>query len=245
MVKTMRAFTLDAKRPKFKYPRSIEGDYNKQLKAVAKQVGHIIALYQNGAALLPGLDKALEAYAASLEPWAQNVAKRMIDAVSKSNYRHWKAESKKLSQELRADPNVAVGRLLQQEQVALITSLPIEAGARAQEMAFQAATGGRRIDEIAKEIGRSGEVTASRATLIARTEVAKANSMITEARSKEVGATHYIWRTAEDEAVRESHAEMEGVVVAWDEVPTLSDGTTTHAGQIYNCRCYPEPVIED
>lgn len=240
----MRSLTFDAKQPKFKYPRTIEGEYNKQLRAVARQVGHIISLYQNGSTLLPGLDKALEAYAVTLGPWAQNVARRMIEAVEKSNYRHWKAESKKISKELRADPNVAVGRLLQQEQVTLITSLPTEAGIRAQELAFQAATGGRRADEVAKEIARSGEVTASRATLIARTEVAKANSVITEARSKEAGATHYIWRTAEDEAVRESHAEMEGVVVAWDEVPTLSDGTTTHAGQIYNCRCYPEPIIE-
>jgi uncharacterized protein with gpF-like domain len=67
--------------------------------------------------------------------------------------------------------------------------------------------------------------------------------MITQARASQVDSTHYIWRTAEDESVRESHAEMEGQVVAWNDPPTLSDGTTTHAGQIYNCRCYPEPII--
>ena len=97
---------------------------------------------------------------------------------------------------------------------------------------------------MAAEIARSGEVTESRAMLIARTEVARANSMITEARAASVGSTHYIWRTAEDERVRESHAEMEGQVVAWDTPPTLSDGTTTHAGQIYQCRCYAEPIID-
>jgi uncharacterized protein with gpF-like domain len=36
---------------------------------------------------------------------------------------------------------------------------------------------------------------------------------------------------------------MEGVPVRWDQPPTLSDGTVTHAGQIYNCRCWPEPIL--
>lgn len=240
----MRTRTIDAKQPKFRAPKTAEGEYNRQLRAVAKQVGHLIGLYQNGASLLPGLTDALAIYAAALEPWAQKVAAKMLESVSKTNYRHWKAESQALGKELRADPNIAVARLLQAEQVALIKSLPIEAGTRAQDLAFQAATGGRRADEVAAEIARSGEVTASRATLIARTEVAKANSTITQARAADVGANKYIWRTADDEAVRESHAEMEGVVVDWDDPPTLSDGTTTHAGQIYNCRCYPEPIIE-
>jgi len=236
--------TFDAKQPKFKTPKSAEAEYNRQLRSVAKQVGHLVKLYQVGATLMPGFDNAMKAYAETLAPWAANVAAKMLLAVSKTNYRHWKAESQKIGRELRDDNNVALGRLLQQEQVILIQSLPLEAATRAQELAFQAATGGRRADTVAAEIARSGEVAASRATLIARTEVAKANSTITQARSAEVGSTHYIWRTAEDEAVRESHAEMEGVIVAWDDPPELSDGTVTHAGQIYNCRCYAEPIIE-
>lgn len=241
----MRSLTLDAKPAKFKAPKNAELEYNRQLRRVAKQVGHIITLYQEGAVLRDGLNAALAAYAQSLAPWAKAVATKMISKVSSSNYRDWKAQSKTLSKELRTDENLPVAKGLQEEQVALITSLPLEAGARAQNLAMQAATGGRRADEVAAEIARSGEVTESRATLIARTEVARANSMMTQARSASVGATHYIWRTAEDDAVRESHAEMEGEVVAWDEPPTLSDGDTTHAGQIYNCRCYPEPIIGD
>lgn len=240
----IRALTLDAKQPKFKAPKTAEAEYNRQLRSVAKQIAHIIKLYQTGATLLPGLTPALALYAEQLMPWAARVAERMLESVGRTNSRHWKAEMKQLGKDLRADPNVLVAKGLQAEQVALITSLPLEAGTRAQTLAQQAATGGRRADEIAAEIARSGEVTASRATLIARTEVARANSMITQARAASVGATKYIWRTADDEAVRESHAEMEGVVCDWDDPPTLSDGTTTHAGQIYNCRCYPEPIIE-
>lgn len=239
----MRSLTLDA-RNTFSASKAADVEYNSQLRRVAKQVGHIVALYQDGDKLRPGLDAALAAYAESLGPWAKAVANRMISKVSNTNYRAWRSQMKTISKELRVDEMLPITQALQAEQVALITSLPIEAGTRAQELALQAATGGRRADEVAKEIGRTGEVTASRATLIARTEVARANSMITQSRASQVDSTHYIWRTADDEAVRESHAEMEGEIVAWDDPPTLSDGTVTHAGQIYNCRCYPEPIIK-
>jgi SPP1 gp7 family putative phage head morphogenesis protein len=237
----MRALTLDAQGT-FAPAKSTEKQYERELKKVAKQVGHIIALYQRGAELLPGLDKALFNYSEALGPWATLVAERMLAAVGRTNYRQWKAKSKTLSRELREDSNVAVARDLTNENVALIKSLPIEAGTRAQTLAMEAVTGGKRADEVAKEIARSGEVTASRATLIARTEVAKANSAITQARAADVGATHYVWRTADDESVRESHAEMEGEVVAFDDPPEL-DGMVGHAGEFPNCRCYPEPII--
>jgi uncharacterized protein with gpF-like domain len=38
---------------------------------------------------------------------------------------------------------------------------------------------------------------------------------------------------------------MEGKFVAWDKPPKLTDGTTGHAGEFPNCRCYPEPVIPE
>jgi len=38
---------------------------------------------------------------------------------------------------------------------------------------------------------------------------------------------------------------MEGKVIAFNDPPTLSDGTTTHAGQSFNCRCYPEIIVPD
>lgn len=237
----MKALTLDADTT-FAASKATEKAYERELRKVAKQVGHIITLHQRGAELLPGLPQALLNYAEALGPWATLVAERMLAAVGRTNYRQWKAKSKTISRELRGDRNVAEARIMTAEQVALIKSLPIEAGTRAQTLAMEAATGGKRADEVAKEIARSGEVTASRATLIARTEVAKANSAITQSRAAEVGATHYIWRTAEDESVRESHAEMEGQVVAFDDPPTL-DGMTGHAGEFPNCRCYPEPVL--
>jgi SPP1 gp7 family putative phage head morphogenesis protein len=145
----------------------------------------------------------------------------------------------------RASP---VGKLLQRlqaEQVDLITSIPRDAAKRVHDLTLKNLESSGRTSDIAKEIMRQGEVSKSKATLIARTEVARASSLLTEARAKTIGSEGYIWRTSLDQDVRKSHKKMEGKFVRWDKPPTLIDGTTTHAGQIYNCRCYPEPVIPD
>ena len=91
----------------------------------------------------------------------------------------------------------------------------------------------------------TGKVTESRAKLIARTEIARTASGLTMARATHVGATHYIWRTSGDADVRNSHKEMNGKVIPFSKAPTLSDGTASHAGMIYNCRCYAEPILTD
>lgn len=232
-----------ARKPPYAASKAQEREYYRQLRKVARHVGQLTELHQDGATLRPGYQRAIVAYAEQLGPWAEAVAALMLGNVSRTNANAWREASKEIGRKLRDMPQLPTVIALQAEQVSLITSLPIDAAARAQRLAMEAATGGKRADEVAKEIARTGEVTDSRAKLIARTEVAKSNSMINEARSLSVGSTHYIWRTAEDEAVRESHADMEGVVVAWADPPTLSDGTTTHAGQIYNCRCFAEPII--
>lgn len=47
---------------------------------------------------------------------------------------------------------------------------------------------------------------------------------------------YYVWRTRQDGKARDSHAEREGKVFAWDNPPEGG-----HPGEDYNCRCYTEP----
>jgi SPP1 gp7 family putative phage head morphogenesis protein len=150
-----------------------------------------------------------------------------------------------LAREIKTAPTGLVMQQLMADQAALITSLPIEAAERIQRLATENLQYSSRGDEMIREIMRTGEVTKSRATLIARTETARATSVLTQARAQHVGSEGYIWRTAKDEIVRTSHRLMEGEYVRWDTMPRLSDGTRTHAGCFFNCRCYPEPVIPD
>jgi len=227
--------------------KTAEKQLETQLRKVARAVGSIISPHIQGATLInPGvMTDQLRLYAQVLGPWAETITGRILETLTRVNRREWSNLSQQISRQFRQDGNalLEVVRLLQREQVGLITSIPIQAGERAQELALQAAIGNKRADEVAAELLRTEQVTASRAMLIARTEIARANEVITQARAESVGSEGYIWRTARDKDVRDAHDDMEGVYVKWSTPPTLSDGTIGHAGTFPNCRCYTEPVI--
>lgn len=229
--------------------RKAEATFGRSLRQVAKQIGQIVrGVAPDGVVHdVTRLTATLEKYAVMIEPWAEAVAARMFAEVDRRDYKAWREHSQEvgraLEHEIKSTPTGALMRKLHHEQVDLITSLPRKAGERVQKLTHEAIVSGERAKSISKEIMRTEEVTKSRADLIARTEVAKTASMLTQARSDHLGLTHYIWRTSNDGNVRDAHAKMEGKLIEWAKPPTLSDGTTTHAGQIYNCRCWPEPVL--
>lgn len=236
---------------KFEASRAVERRYGLILRQVARVVGAMVNAHVDGPTIRnqEKLKQQLELYSQSLGPWAEKVAADFIQSVDRNNKKAWASQSKKLAAKLKNEmANSSVGLMakqLQAQQVALIQSLPLEAGSRAQKLALEAATGGRRADEVAAELADTEGVTANRATLIARTEIAKANAAITQARSEYVGATHYIWRTAGDGDVRESHREVDGKIFAFMAPPTLSDGMTGNPGEFPNCRCFAEPIIPE
>lgn len=103
-----------------------------------------------------------------------------------------------------------------------------------------------RAEELAKELAATGQVTRSRAALIARTETARASSGLTQARAMHIGADSYIWRTAGDADVRKEHRKHNGKVFKWSDPPIAgTNGMRYHAGAGPNCRCYPEPVVPE
>lgn len=169
--------------------------------------------------------------------------------VLKHNDAAWRAQSLEIGQGLRnIIDNTPIGQVVQSiisEQVKYIKSLPIQAADRVydiQNRAIEAVVAGERPDKFAQEIAASGDVAESRARMIARTEIGRASMAITQARAIAAGSMGYIWRTADDGDVRESHRKMEGRFVLWTEPPTL-DGMTGHAGTLPNCRCWCEVVF--
>jgi SPP1 gp7 family putative phage head morphogenesis protein len=236
---------------KFEASRAVERRYGLILRQVARVVGAMIGAHVDGATVRnqAKLKQQLELYSESLAPWAERVAADFIKSVNIGNKKSWASSSKRLADLLKNEMATSsvglMAKQLQAQQVALIRSIPIDAGKRAQKLALEAATGGRRADEVAAELADTENITANRATLIARTEIAKANAAITQARSEYVGATQYIWRTAGDGDVRESHREMNGKVFQFMSPPTLSDGMNGNPGEFPNCRCYAEPIIPE
>lgn len=235
----------------FRKARNAEHDYARQLRKIARHVGDTVAVYAERGWVHTRLDElreSLKKYGEVLKPWARAVGARMLADVNRREQRAWIEKAAHMGSLVRreiqqSDVGAAMRRLLD-EQVELITSIPTQAAERVHELATEGVSSGRRAEEIVGDIMRTGDVTRSRAELIARTETSRAATTLTEARSLALGSEGYIWRTAKDANVRDSHARMEGRFVRWSQPPTL-DKLTGHAGALPNCRCYPEVVFRD
>jgi SPP1 gp7 family putative phage head morphogenesis protein len=133
----------------------------------------------------------------------------------------------------------------------LVKSLPLDVAESLLDHVKTEAIKGRRADDIMQDIkDRVPDIVDSKARLLARTEISKTSTAITRARSESIGLDWYVWRTSKDSRVRHSHEIMDGVLVKWTDPPSperLASEPRTygnyHAGEIFNCRCYPEPVI--
>lgn len=201
---------------------------------------------------MPRIEQILQRYAEALTAWAEAAAMRMLRDVEAVDRSAWALLSAEMSHELQREiARAPTGEILRQrmnEQVALIKSIPLDAARRVHELSLKGLESSTRGEDIRAAILASGEVATSRATLIARTEVARTASLLTQARAEFVGSTHYIWRTSGDTDVRAGHRAMNGKVFRWDDPPEVNENGRVmrhHPGQIWNCRCYPEPIIPD
>ena len=108
---------------------------------------------------------------------------------------------------------------------------------------------GKSINDISKEIKERYGVAKSRARTIARTETAKLNSNLTKVRNQELGIKTYFWATSNDERVRDSHKELNGMLCKWGDDSVYSDDNgkswKRRSGKMFrgkpgddiNCRC--------
>lgn len=231
--------------------RAAESNYSSRLRQVARQIDAIVrGLSPDGVVEDDKIIRALTGYADLLAPWAESVARYMVADVSRRNARSWKNTGEDMSRAMRVEleqaPTGSIFSALMQEQVTLIKSLPLEAAMRVHNLTMEAKLGGKRADVVAAEILKTGHVTASRARLIARTEVSRTASNFTRARAQFVGSEGYIWRTSGDSDVRSTHRAMNGKYVPWNDPPKTDPGLDPyHAGCGPNCRCFPEPVLPD
>jgi SPP1 gp7 family putative phage head morphogenesis protein len=101
-------------------------------------------------------------------------------------------------------------------------------------------TFGKRVEDIRDDLIERGNVSESRAELIARDQTLKLNGAITQARQEDAGVEEYEWSTSGDERVRETHQANEGKRFRWDSPPE-----TGHPGEDYQCRCVAIAVLPE
>ena len=130
-------------------------------------------------------------------------------------------------------------RAATKDNIDLIKSIPEQYFEKLGDAVGKNMERGMRFEDLAKEIERIGDVTESRAKLIARDQTSKMNGAFNEARQTSLGIDKYQWQTSGDERVREEHAENDGKVFSWNDPPA-----TGHPGHDVNCRCVAIPYFD-
>jgi SPP1 gp7 family putative phage head morphogenesis protein len=126
------------------------------------------------------------------------------------------------------------------ENVSLIKGLSREITSGIEKAALRAVQDGKLWPDLAKELEQRFQIGERRAELIGRDQVGKLYGQVNAARQKELGIRRFIWRTSNDNRVREEHQEREGETYEYDDPP---DGELP--GEPILCRCYAEPVFTD
>ncbi len=160
-----------------------------------------------------------------------------------------------VNRQFRAAFNIELDDLALQEgalnafvrrNVRLIQNLSEEQLANTRQIVLKAGREGTRNEVVRRQLQERIGVVRSRAELIARDQIGKLNSQLTQRRHQSLGVNSYTWRTSQDERVRETHAALEGTVHRYDNPPVTNDGgDTNHPGEDFNCRCTAEPVLAD
>lgn len=241
------ADNVGEKRPR---SRSIHRKFERDLVRMTKEIKKIVKGVTKPEEVNAAVIK-LRKYEELIESWATNTAATMVKSADTQNARDWEkwtSQTKGISDALKLEivkrPQTSVAHALIKKAADLIKSLPASEADKVVAKAEEFRAGGIRSSELVAFVQDRGEVSESRARLIARTEVSRAGTILTQSRSESIGSTHYIWRTSEDGIVRDSHRKMNGWVIAWND-PPIVDGIVMHAGAGPNCRCYPEPVIPE
>ncbi len=203
----------------------------------------------------------LSLYAQSQEykDWCTELATKITTQVNQGVSKTWREAAakagrgseiyKQIIEDLKS-PLGGIFWLKIQENADFIKKFPLNIKTELTQYIAEEGLKGRRSSDILGDLMKKFPTEAkSRLRLIARTEVSKTQTALIQARATSLGLHWYIWRTSEDERVRRSHDKMNGVLVNWDDPPDpeklfgeKSYGNY-HAGDIFNCRCYPEPIV--
>lgn len=251
--------------------RRIEIAFRRSLQELAKQIVMRIGENDDPEIIRQTLQRI--ARSAGFQSFAEAAALKMVTHLFDNQGRTWRqaaaanGRGRDIYEALQRELRGRTGQFFMeqvQRNAETIKTLPLDISTDITDYVAKETLKGRRAADIAREIAeRFPAQTNARADLIARTEVSKTQSALTESRCRQFGVGWYVWRACGgsrgDGRTRLSHRGMSGVLVAWDDPPAPEDlflvvGKSGrryrntlghyHAGCCPNCRCYSEPVID-
>ena len=116
---------------------------------------------------------------------------------------------------------------------------------RMREVVGQMALDGESRITIQQYIENRFKVSQSKAKFLARNESKLAVTEYLKAKYQEAGATHFQWKSSNDERTRAEHKELNNKVFRFDDPPIIDKRTGTKGlpGEFYGCRCVFIPIF--
>lgn len=130
------------------------------------------------------------------------------------------------------------------DNVDLIVTIPHDTLGKMKDICYKDWSTGKLTKDIANDILRQYDIDKWHALFIARDQMAKLNSNITQQEQKDAGVEEYIWDTSGDQRVRPSHARLDGTKHRWDDPPETDGGRHCNPGEDFQCRCVAIPVFD-
>lgn len=239
--------------------RSDEQKFFKSLKSLFQG---LIDDTKKGGGVIGGDQSRIRRFMQSnpVSKYLNNVISKMANVLRKKSATSWREKANKskngrrinqtISHEMKGKVGEAVWNIVS-DNSAYIKTLPDEWARYASEYAARMTMKGARPETVEADLRKViPQHMQKNLKTIARTECAKANAAIVQARAEMCGIRAYIWRCVKDERSRASHINMDGVLVFFDDPPSPEALVgekaygNYHAGNTFNCRCYMEPVVD-
>lgn len=239
-----------AKAPEVKYRRELDVLVKRLKQDVATSIVPALKLFESEyvndayARTFQELFDNLKRFYNNIDPQAQTVANNFVtnsNQVNKARFYNSieRAIGINLSSVVQNEGLEDTLLATTQENVNLIKSIPQQYLKNIESIVYSGTVQGNSASSMIQQISKQGGVTSRRAKLIARDQSSKLNSALNQQRQQNLGVEEYIWRTAGDERVRDSHRSKNGKIFRWDDPPK----DTGHPGFEIQCRCQAEPII--
>ena len=242
--------------------KGIEANYRSLLFQLVKS---IVRLAKKSKGNIDLFNKFVSDYSTTkaFKRYCKYAAKRMVTPVANINAETWRKAARRstksrivyrsLVQNIDSGLDQSINEQIERN-AQIISTLPLDVSRKVTKKIYEGTIEGKRATTLSKEIAQyTKDYSRASAKLIARTEVSKTQTALTRSRSANLGIKWYVWKTEQDARVRESHKTMDGVIVSWMSppdpekltgLPSAKINSNYHAGEIYNCRCFPDPLMD-
>lgn len=232
-------------------------EYERELSAVQRAHGTTDAALDASLAsqFRIALNKLREKFSRMFRQRSRSIVDNIFGQIDKASAASLASSLKELSGGLTIETSIMPPALAEVvkaktvENVALIKTIPEEFHSKILQAVMRSIQPGNNgLQDLQAEIRRLGQVTTSRADLIAHDQTRKVTTAINTGRNKALGIKKFRWLHSGGSAEpRKLHRDkLDGQIFSYDDPPVIDERTGERGfpGQLIHCKCVAQPIVD-